>query len=322
MRNKKTRILLQILVIFLLLLCGCERKNALQGSDDPGESTDKDTILVYCTNAEGTKLTSFPVKPQAESFDGIVQELTENFADPKGDEYFTLLRDGTSINEYIVGVDNVTVDFNAAYLGLSNVNEILLRAGIVKTLVQIPGVINVQITVEGQPIAEENGEKIGAMNADTFIGNEGNSINSYRFCDFKLYFPDETGEKMVSEDRVEPYSTNVPEEKMIVEQIISGPKTPGNLPVTSPSVQINSVTTTDNVCVIDLDIGFNQTYNELVSPEMCLQCFVNAIIEQTDVDEVRFLIDGTSEVRFQGQISLDQSFTLDNDFQETAEAES
>ena len=121
MRNKKTRILLQILAIFLLLLCGCERKNALQGSEDLGESTDKDTILVYCTNAEGTKLTSFPVKPQAESFDGIVQELTENFSDPKGDEYFSLLRDGTSINEYIVGVDNVTVDFNAAYLGLSNV---------------------------------------------------------------------------------------------------------------------------------------------------------------------------------------------------------
>ena len=310
MKSKKIRVLLQIMCIFAVLLCGCAAKDAQPGSSD-GEAADSNTVLVYCTNAEGTKLTSFPITTQGESFDGIVKLLTENFSDPKGEEYVSLLRDGTKINEYVVGVDNVTVDFNAAYLGLSNVNEILLRAGIVKTLVQIPGVLYVQITVEGQPITEENGDKIGPMDDETFIDNKGNSINSYRNYDMNLYFPDESGKMLKAEKRVKPYSSNVPVEKMIVEQIIAGPATAGNLAVTSQQVGINSVSTADGLCVIDLDNNFNQTDNELVTPEMCLYSFVNSIIEQTDVEEVRFMIDGKSDVRFRGQINLDQSFTMD-----------
>ena len=308
--NKKKRTLLQIMCIFLLILAGCGRKDA-RSEGDRQETSDDDAFQVYCTNAEGTRLTSFAYTPQAENFDGIMGELLDCFAAPKGEEYVSLLKDGTEILSYTAGVDTVTVDFNTTYLGLSNVNEILLRAGIVKTLAQVKGVIYVQITVDGQPITEENGEKVGPMNDETFVDGRKNSINSYRTLGIKLYFPDAEGTTLVAEEREAHYSSNVPLERMIVDKIIEGPEMPGSLAVTSPAVEINSVKSQDGVCVIDLDIGFNQIYNELVTPEMCLYTFVNTIISETDNEAVRFLIDGTSDVRFQGQISLDQTFTED-----------
>ncbi len=322
--SKKFRKLLQITGILLLFLCGCARKDALQEEAARSDSADTDSFLVYCTNSEGTKLNTVSVRPEAENFEGIVKELLANFADPKGDENFTLLQDGTAINSYSVGVDTLTVDFNAAYLGLSNVREILLRAGIVKTLVRVPGIIFVQITVDGQPITESSGEKIGPMNEDTFVSSKGDAINSYRQTDIKLYFPDTNGEKLIAEDREAVYSTNVIPERVIVEKIIEGPKTEGVLPVTSSAVEINSVKVNDGICTIDLDIGFNQTYDERVTPEACLYAFVNSIVEQCDCEKVRFLIDGSDTVRFRGQINLEQLFTRDVrllDYDDLAETE-
>lgn len=309
--NKNIRKLLQIIGILLVFLCGCGRISALQEEAGRSDSAENGSYLVYCTNNEGTKLSTVSVRPEAESFEGIVNELLANFADPKGDDNVSLLQDGTAINTYTVGVDTLTVDFNASYLGLSNIREILLRAGIVKTLVQVPGIIFVQVTVDGQPITESSGEKIGPMNEDTFVDSKGNSINSYRQTDLKLYFPDTNGNKLIPEDREVYYSTNVLPERMIVEQIIAGPSSGDTLPVTSSAVEINSVKTGDGVCTIDLDIGFNQTYDERVTPEACLYAFVNSIVEQCDCDKVRFLIDGNDTVRFRGQISLEQPFTRD-----------
>ena len=75
---------------------------------------------------------------------------------------------------------------------------------------------------------------------------------------------------------------------------------------------------------IDLDIGFNQTYDERVTPEACLYAFVNSIVEQCDCEKVRFLIDGSDTVRFRGQINLEQLFTRDVrllDYDDLAETE-
>ena len=50
-----------------------------------------------------------------------------------------------------------SVDFNHAYHDLNPVDEVLLRASIVKDYVQIPNIYLVTITAEGTPIVDSPG---------------------------------------------------------------------------------------------------------------------------------------------------------------------
>ena len=53
--------------------------------------------------------------------------------------------------------------------------------------------------------------------------NSGKQINDYKYISMDLYFSDETGEKLKSENRALYYSSNVPLERVVVEQLIKGP---------------------------------------------------------------------------------------------------
>ena len=296
-----------LFLLLVLSLFGC-------GKAESGKSTqDSRSFTIYYTNLEGTRLEERSYTPVSDRFDGILSELLEQFETPVSADVSSAMPLGVSINGYTMGVDNLQVDFNAAYLGISNVQEILLRAGLVKTLVQLPGVMWVTFTVDGQPLTDSSGQEVSAMNEDTFVDSQGNGINSYHYVTLNLYFSNAAGDKVVKEMRNVFYSSNLIMEKVIVEQIIRGPVNERLLPVADPSVSIRSVKISKGICVIDLDDKFNTAPNSNVKPETALYAFVNAICDACDVRGVQFRINGESEVRFRGQVSLDQVFERDAD---------
>ena len=296
-----------LFLLLILCLCGC-------GKTESGQSTqDNKTYTIYYTNLAGTKLEEKEYVPVSDRFDGILTELLEQFQNAPSAELSSAMPLGVEINGYTMGVDNLQVDFNAAYLGISNVQEVLLRAGLVKTLLQLPGVLRVTFTVDGQPLTDSEGKEVPAMNEDTFVDSQGNGINSYHSVTLNLYFSNAAGDKVVKEMRNVFYSSNLIMEKVIVEQIIRGPVNERLLAVTDPSVTIRSVKISRGICVIDLDEKFNTAPNSGVEPETALYAFVNAICDACDVRGVQFRINGESEVRFRGQVSLDQVFERDPD---------
>lgn len=295
-----------LLLFLCLCLCGCGKKA------ESGQSTqDNKAYTIYYVNLAGTKLVEKSYTPVSDRFDGILTELLNEFENPPAADISSAMPLGVSINGYTMGVDNLQVDFNAAYLGISNVQEVLLRAGLVKTLLQLPGVLRVTFTVDGQPLMDSNGQEISAMNEDTFVDSQENGINSYHYVTLNLYFSNAAGDKVVKEMRNVFYSSNLIMEKVIVEQIIRGPVNARLLPVADSSVSVRNVKISKGVCVIDLDEKFNTAPNNSVEPETALYAFVNAICDACDVRGVQFRINGESEVRFRGQVSLDQVFERD-----------
>lgn len=301
---------LTVFLLLALLLAGCGRSDS---------SKDGKAYTVYYTNLAGTRLEGKSFVPTSDRFDGILTELLEQFANPGYADVVSAMPLGVSINSYTMGVDDLQVDFNTAYLGLSNVQEILLRAGVVKTLVQLPGVTRVRVSVDGQPLTDSDGREVSAMNEDTFIDSRGEGINSYHYVTLGLYFSNAAGNKVVKEMRNVFYSSNLIMEKVIVEQIISGPANEKLLAVTDPSVMVKSVKISKNICVVDLDAKFNDTPgNSTVKPETALYAFVNAICDACDVEGVQFKIDGESDVRFRGEVNLDRVFQRDADMIEAS----
>jgi len=303
-----------LILCCLLAAAGCSRQS---------EPADRNTYDVYYIKSDGVTLDSYTYEPVSEDFDGILGELLEELSSGTPPEGSAAIPSDVTVNGYEKNVDTINVDFSGAYLGLTNIREILLRTSLVRTLVQMAGVVSISVTIDGQPLTETDGTVVGAMSADTFIVSQGSGINSYQSNTFTLYFPDDTGELIVPETRLVYYSSNLITEQVVCEQIISGTvdDRAKHKYAVSPDTKINSVTITDRICLVDLSSKFNESYDAQVSPEAALQCFVQSICALGQCDGVRFMVEGSSDVRFRGEISLDTVFTPDSAIVTTVRAQ-
>lgn len=81
------------------------------------------------------------------------------------------------------------LDFNAKYKQMDTVEETLVRAALVKSLVRIEGINSVWIKVEGADLTDSSGQVLGYLNEDDFVQSEGASPSSYQTGTLTLYFP-------------------------------------------------------------------------------------------------------------------------------------
>ena len=292
-------------VLCALFLSGCARKEA----SAPQTSAEAGQYEIYYSDTDNTGLVTRSYRPKSETFDGILRELLEQFRYAPDDEVISAMPGGVSINSYSMGVDDLTIDFNASYLGLNNVQEVLARAGIVKTLVQLPGVRNVSVTVDSQPLTEPDGTVVGPMNADTFVESQGNEINSYRHADLKLYFADQAGDQLIEEERGALFSSNLIPERVVVENVLQGPQDSSLRAVCYQDVPINNVFVDKGICVVDLGGRINDESSLSIDPEVVLYAIVNSLMDSCEIEGVRLEIDGRSDVRLRSQVNLDQVFT-------------
>lgn len=191
------------------------------------------------------------------------------------------------------------IDVSAAYRELSVTTEVLVRAAIVRTLTQLPSVSAVMITVEGNTLYDSKNNEVGWMNAEQFINNDGNEINTYELARVRLYFADESGTRLIAADREKHYSTNTPLERFVVEELIAGPsgRIEGLYPSVNGSTKIVNVTTKDGICYVNLDEGFLTVVNN-VSTEVSIYALVNSLVELSNVNQVQILINGEVPASF------------------------
>ncbi len=319
MKRSVRMILTAILASCILaFLTGC----ALIGSKGGKEkASDDNRCDVYYLEPDRLTLTTRSFTPQSEHFDGILNELLDVFVSPEAAGVVSALPDGIAINGYMMGVDNLTVDFNAAYLGLTNIQKALLDAALVKTLVKLPGVVSISLTADGQPIRYDDGTALTMLNADSFLEVQGEGLASYRFTTMNLYFASGDGSVIAREIRDGSYSSNMTMEQAVAEEIISGPKEEGHRAVVSPQARVNSISISNGLCRLDMNEAFNQPPDQEVTPEACVYAFVNSICETGSVYRVEFTIEGKTDVRLWGKLSLEQTFSREPGIIEKLETE-
>lgn len=209
----------------------------------------------------------------------------------------------------------VFLNVDAAYKNLPATTEVLVRAAIVNTLTQLQNVRYVSMTVEGEQMYDNAGELVGWMNAEQFIYNENKEINTYELTRIKLYFPNETGDKLIAAYREKHYSTNISLERFVVEELIAGPsgQVEGLYPSINPSTKILGVMTKDGICYVNLDANFLTVVNN-VPTELAVYSIVNSLAELSNVNKVQILIDGEVPQTFKTAIferNLDCVTTLE-----------
>lgn len=279
----------------LVLLCmtgfsGCGKE----------EANDEKTVSVYYVSNSETKVESHEYVLKSDIAEEQLQELVDCLsAIPQTPEYKAPLGMGFQVLSLDVQGERAMLDVDQAYSTMPATTEVLVRAAIVRTLTQLDTIRYVGITVEGQQLYDNAGEQVGWMNADQFIDNDGNEINTYELVRLKLYFANEDGDKLIAAYREKHYSTNTPLERFVVEELIAGPsgQVPGLYPAINPETKLISIMTKDGICYVNLDSGFLNVTNN-VSVEVAVYSIVDSLVELSNINKVQILVNGEVPVNF------------------------
>lgn len=286
----------------LILLTGCSQN---------GEAEAPSEYFMYYLSLEANKVVENAYEPEASSGDEMIQEFVERLNEtPEEEDYQRLMPKDVKIASYSLEDSTLTLTISGDYEKMERPREVLVRVGLVRAFTQIPGVDRVQIMTENGELKDSSGNAIGAMTRESFLENTGSEINNYQYTTLTLYFANAAGDKLEPETRSVYYSTGVPLERVVVEQLVKGPAEEGHYAVLPSDTNILSVTTSENIAYVNFDNTFmNGTVNVL--QEIPIYALVNSITTNCPVQRVQFSIDGESDVTFRESMKLNQFYERD-----------
>lgn len=292
------------------LLTGCGEK-----------SSDPSAYQVFYTNEECNTLLSAGYQIKGADTLECIRELWKKMKENMtGSGQVSLVPDGLEIQDLDLTDGQLTVTFNSKYSDMNAIQEVLLRAGLVEGVTQFQDVKTVVFHVEQDVLKDRKGEQIGAMTRSSFINNPV-GINSYQYASLTLYFADTTGTKIVKEMRNVHYSTNTTLEKVILEQLTSGPMNGKLAPVLNEQVKVLDVKVADKTCTLNLNQAFMDTQKNASDPAVILYAIVDSLCDNLDVDKVQFQVEGSSDVIYAQELSLAGPFHRNSDIIETQESQ-
>ena len=112
---------------------------------------------------------------------------------------------------------------------------------------------------------------------------------------------------LTAEQRNIYYSTNVPLERVVVEQLVKGPAQAGHYAVLPPELKILSVTVSEGICYVNFDETFVNPPLD-IEPEITIYAIANSLAETCHVSRVQFSVNGKSDVMFRDAMSLDRLY--------------
>lgn len=300
MKLRKRGIYFSLFMIIMLITCACGQQN---------ETEQGQIYRVYYENNDETGI--FPQEYVAQSTEKealLVELLNQLGTVSEKLEYIAPLSDNLGLLDYSIVEDQLTLVFDESYKRQPVTTEVLVRAAIVRTLTQIEGIQYVTFQIKSEPLTDASGTVIGTMNADMFIDNAGNEINTYEKAKLTLYFANEEGDGLKAVSRSVVFSSNISMERVVVEQLIAGPKEDEKaFPTINPSTKIISVNVKDGICYVDLDNTFlTQIYN--VTSDMTIYSITNSLVELSNVNKVQFSINGDTGVNYKENTSLSTVF--------------
>lgn len=305
MKKRKITALVMALVLGAVAFSGCGKKET--------ESKYK----IYYINEEQGEVLAESFVPSEETTQTMLEEMTEKL-NKKNAEGHTLLPENIEIQSCVDDDGMIRVDFNQEYHDLNPVDEVLLRASIVKDYVQIPNIYLITITAEGTPIVDSQGQEIGAMSLDSFLENTGKEIMAYQYKELNLYFTNEEGNQLVPEARQVYYNGNTPIEKVIVEQLLRGPGESGHYATLPSDTRIVGVSVADGIAYVNLGKQFVDEALP-VDAQIPIYSIVNSLIDAGNVSQVQISINGDTSLLFKDKVDMNQLFQVNHELEKGGE---
>ena len=292
---------LVIACLMMILTDGCRK------TEEKGTPVD----ISYLNKNETKLVTETHYFESEDTKERIVEVLTLLCSVPDNKELKATLTTGINIITYSYDGEQVIVSLGEKYRELPKTTEVLTRAALVRSLTNIPGVRYVMITVNGESLTDLSGNAIGIMTADMFVDNAGTQVETVESkVNLRLYFANESGDGLITVNRELTHNadvSNVPMEKLVVEQLISGPANDKSYPTISPGTKLINSTVKDGVCYLTFDSTLITAVNN-VTTDVTIYSIVNSLVELSNINKVQIAIEGNKDGKFRDKYELSTVF--------------
>ena len=308
--RKYNKVFLLCLIGALLLTVGCSLVK------ESGKESGKGGMYIYYMNMEGTSLAKVEYTTMNSTEENMIEDMLQAMREePESIENKSVFPLGVYVRDWVLTDEILDIHFSSAYGRMKPEEEVLLRAAVVLTLSQLKGIEYIDFFIEDEPLTDSMGNAIGYMGAEDFLQYKGSSLHLYQPRKLKLYFANENGDRLISEEVSVRYNSNMSIERLIVDQLIKGPSIDGLCPVIPPETKVIGVSVKDTVCYVNLDEGFLN--NTCVSdPRVAVYAMVNSIVDGGASSQVQISVNGESNIKYMGIIDLSKPLSRDQNLVE------
>ena len=295
MRFMKKYMCWLLLLLMAAGLLGCGSGSVREENGGVEGDTEPDQIELYYINADEDGFEK--VEYELENTDDPLKASYEVVSQLSGTEndytssYRPAIADGVAVNSIVLDNGEETVDLGAGYRQLDASEEILLRAAVVRSLVQIRGVDSVVFTVNGDSLLGSDDNPVGAMTADTFILEE-NVADLYDESEkVTLYYANMDGDGLVEYRTELETKDNLPMETRALFALMH---VPAKLEAQSPlpaDLVINQTQIHNGVCYVDLS-GDIENVLPGVEERVMVYAMVNTVTSLGNASSVQFTVEG------------------------------
>ena len=283
-----------VIVLALILSTGsvsCHAENLSKGAINGG-------YFVWYLDSSEVMLKRVEYRPETETKEAMVPELIETFNSAEAPaKCRRVLPEGVSILDSGMEGDVLILSFGKEYKEAGIAREILMRASLVESFTQVPGVRAVRIETGGEPLTDSKGNPLEDMTADSFADLGATDEEPYRYGTFTLYFTNKDGTELLPESRTVYYKSSIPRARVALEQLADGPIEKNHYPTIPEDTTLLSVSEIDGTCYADFDRLFvGHALN--LSDDIILYSVANTLIASTGVEKTEILVDGNTDVNF------------------------
>lgn len=299
-----------VLILFCVAAC------CLFAAGCKNDKQDESEYDIYYLNQDMNAIVSVGYEPEAaeDATNAMIEEVLQKIeAGTDSVEYQKVYPDMVEIERYEYVGSQLYLYFNSAYSEMPVAQEVLCRGAIVRNMIQIKGISGVSFFVDDLPLTDANGREVGIMTNESFADNPGEEINNIQVADLTLYFASLDGQSLVSETQhVHYYSSNISTEKLVMEQLLEGPKSENAQSAIPAGTGLISVSVMDGVCFVNLDENFlAQDFS--IREDVVIYSIVNSLAELSTVDTVQLSVNGETNQVYRQDMSLKEYYTFNLD---------
>ena len=206
---------------------------------------------------------------------------------------------GTKLNDCRISGSTVYLDFSRRYGQLSGMDMTIADYCVTLSLVQIPGIYTVRITVDGEEPEHRDHNRFRAD--DALLTSKEDVVRNLAV---KLYFRD--GKTLEAEERILTVYEGESQMAAVLDALMAGPQTEGLRPLTEEKFQTLSTRLEEGTCYLNFP-----TADEALLPkkkyaqELLLEGVVRSLCSIREIKRVQILIDGELQHTF-GKLDISE----------------
>lgn len=275
-------ILLVICMMIGLASCGSSKKTA--------EQNHSNEIEIFYLNQMKTALSPVSMHVSGKTTNDKVKNILRILSTPPRDaDYTNSIPSNIMVRTFRIKNKGLTISFTRSYKNMNKVNEALMRASIVKTMVQLDTIDSVTFRVVKDAITDSQGNAIGAMTADSFVDDFDFEQDSTKAVDLMLYCPAADGSGLIRETRKVHVNENIPVAQAVMQQLQRTPDSSDAEATLPSSVKVLSVNVNDGICYVDLDQSIDNIDSK-VSTNLRIYSIVDSLCELDQISRVQILV--------------------------------